>query len=466
MGVTGSANIVVVGGGAAGLAAAVAAEAAGFTCQVLEAQGHLGGRVRTVPLGPDGAFDEGAQMVNGDMTDVLDLAREAKADLTPLPRNGASLCLVDGEPLRMEQLIGIDELYDLLDDQVVRWDSVSEVLRALRLTLKWWTTPWDSVGEAQRGVRHFVDDDAAPPNSLAAALKALLLCEEDHALATAYFTESYAAAPETIDAHALRDLFSRYRSDRDDVEFQIAGGLGPIVDHLAGHLAHAPALNTPVTRVHAGPHHVEVHTNAGVWHADHVIVAVPPTVARAIAFDDRTHGRLAPLFDAFQNGAMIKTALVYDSPFWRLQGLSGTAVFADCPGLTVIDGSPGDGGRPRLIAFQGGPLAKAWAALPPDQRQAALFTHLSKVFGPKAATPSAVADAVWVDHPWCGGGYNATVRVGGDRDALANLAAVDGRIRFAGAELDDAFWGYVEGAIRSGRRATASIIAAPDVKAA
>ncbi|XWN31153.1 MAG: NAD(P)/FAD-dependent oxidoreductase [Devosia sp.] len=460
-----STNLVVVGGGAAGLAAAVAAEQAGLTCQLLEAQGLLGGRVRTVPLPSGGVFDEGAQMVNGDMTATLSLAREANVDLSPVPRNGISLCLVDGQPLRMETFIGIDEIYTLLDEHVVRWDSMGEILRALWLKLKWWSTPWESLGEAHRGVRHLVEGDAAPPDSLAAALKALLLCKEDHALAYAYFTEAYGAAPETIDANALKDLFSRYQSERDDLEFQIASGFGSIIQHLANQLRHTPKLNTPVNALRALPDHVEVITGSGVWQADHVIVAAPPTAARTIAFHTQERQRLDTLLNAFQDGAMIKTALIYDTPFWRLAGLSGTAVFADCPGLSVVDGSPCDGHHPRLLAFQGGPRANAWAALPPEARRGQLLAQISMAFGPAAAAPCAMAEAVWVDHPWCGGGYNATVRVGGYRDAVEELAAIDGRIRFAGAELDDAFWGYVEGAIRSGRRVATSVIETRHAKA-
>ena len=96
--------------------------------------------------------------------------------------------------------------------------------------------------------------------------------------------------------------------------------------------------------------------------------------------------------------------------------------------------------------------------MPSDDRQARLLRHLSRAFGEGIPAPREVAEAVWVDHPWSGGGYNATVRVGGDPDAIARLAAWDGRVRFAGAEVDDRFWGYVEGAIHSGRRAIARII--------
>ena len=127
----------------------------------------------------------------------------------------------------------------------------------------------------------------------------------------------------------------------------------------------------------------------------------------------------------------------------------------------VIDASPDNGLPPRLIAFQGGPLACDWATLPPDARQARLLHHLSRAFGERALTPRDVAEAVWVDDPWSGGGYHATIRTGSNPDAIARLAAWGNRVRFAGAEVDDLFWGYVEGAIHSGRSAVARIIGKP-----
>ena len=454
----GHVNVVVVGGGAAGLAAAVAAEEAGLTCQLLEAQERLGGRVRTVPLATGGVFDEGAQMVNGDMQGVLALAARGGLHLSPIPQTGIGLCIVGEESLRAEDLTSADEIHELLEDQVVRWDSVGEALRALRLKLQWWNTPWESFGEAGRGLRLLLEKRSVPRDSLAAALRALLLSPEEHAIAFSLFSEIYGGPPEEISAHAVRDTFSRYASERDDVEFQVRGGMVKVIDQLAAGLRHTPRLKAPVRRIRATPDGVAVTTDTDVWTADNVVVAVPPPVARRIAFEIDGSDTLDELLSSFAAGDMIKTALVFDTAFWRLNGLSGGATFGDPAGLTVIDASLDEDLPPRLIAFLGGPLARDWAALSLETRQALLLRHLSRAFGEPALTPREVAEAVWVDHPWSGGGYNATVRTGGNPDAIARLAAWDGRVRFAGAEVDDLFWGYVEGAIHSGRTAIARIV--------
>ena len=454
----GAVDVIVIGGGAAGLAAATAAEEAGLSCQLLEAQDRLGGRIRTVPLQSGGVFDEGAQMLNGDMLGVLDLARRAGLHLSPIPQTGIDL-LVDGREIqRAEDLISVDEIYALLEDEVVRWDSIGEAFRAVCLKLKWLTTPWESIGEVGRAIRLAVEPRTVPRDSLAAALRALLLSSDEHAMAVSLFTEVFGAALADVNVHAARDVFSRYASERDDLEFQVRGGLGTVIDLLAFDLQHTPQLGTPVQRVRATRDKVEVTTGTGAWTADHVVVAVPPPVARRIVFDLDGSAVLDGLLASFTAGDLIKTVLVFETAFWRLKGLSGGITFADPAGLAVVDASPDQDLPPRLVVFQGGPLARELAALPPDDRQARLLRHLSRAFGEGMPAPREVAEAVWVDHPWSGGGYNATVRIGGDPDAIARLAAWDGRVRFAGAEVDDRFWGYVEGAIHSGRRAIARII--------
>lgn len=455
---TNDVNVLVVGGGAAGLAAAAAAEQAGLTCQVLEAQDRLGGRVRTVPLESGGVFDEGAQLVNGDMGAVLEIAAQAGLQPAPVARGGIDLCLVGNETLRAEDLISLDEISELLAEQVVRWDSFGEALRALRLKWKWWNTPWESLGEAGRGLKLLVEKRPFHRDSLAAALRALLLSPEEDAMAFSLFTEVLGGPPEEINAHAVRDLFARYGSERDDAEFHFSRGMVAIIEQLASSLSHTPRLSTPVRRIRCVSDRVEITTDTGAWTADAVVVAVPPTVARSITFDLPGADELAGLLSSFRAGDMIKTLLVFDSPFWRLRGFSGGATFADPPGLAVMDGSLGDGSPPRLIAFQGGPLAREWATLPQNEREVRLLRHLSRAFGGQVLAPREISEAVWVDHPWCGGGYNASVRTGGDPDAVACLANWGGRVRFAGAEVDDRFWGYVEGAIHSGRAAIALII--------
>ncbi|MEJ6395371.1 NAD(P)/FAD-dependent oxidoreductase [Gymnodinialimonas sp. 2305UL16-5] len=444
-------NVIVVGGGAAGLAAAAEVERHGLTCQLLEAQARLGGRIHSAPVADDVPFDRGAQMINGDMTEVLALARTAGLHCAPIPATGRALCVIDGEVMDRDALISEQEMEELLHNQVRRWDSPSQILRSLWRIYHWWTSPWDSFGEAKRGVQHVVRRQTAPKGSLAAMIERLLLDEEDAALVTSILTEHYGADPATLDAKAFHAGLDRYASERDDLEFHFPAGMGAIVDALAAQLAHHPTLETAVTSIRAERSGLRVITDGRTWHADRVIVAAPPPVARQIEWDIENAEMLIPLLDAFQGGDLIKTALVYDTAFWRLNGWSGDVSFDDPSGLAVADTSFDDGSLPRLTAFLGGPTARARAALPHETRQSRLLADLARAFGDQARHPCAIHEANWVDDPWSAGGYNASVRLGGIPDAAAKLAQWHGPVRFAGAELDTTFAGYVEGAIRNGR---------------
>ncbi|MEO0429081.1 MAG: NAD(P)/FAD-dependent oxidoreductase [Pseudomonadota bacterium] len=452
-----SVNVVVVGGGAAGLAAAVAAESRGLTCQVLEARDRLGGRVFTTSLSDDERFDRGAQMVNADMVSVLELAEAANLPVLPIPGTGISLRLIGEDVCRDDELISAEEIYEVLDGVIVSYATPEEQLDAVRQKLTWWTTPWESPGEAWRWLRWVFRRSEAPAESVAAALGASLLCREDHALARSIVTEGYSAAPEDLDARALRIAMRRETSDRNDMEFQFPDGMGGIIDYLSSRLHHVPRLRTAVSEVKVGARHVDITTNRGKWRADAVIVTAPPPAARHISFFSERAEELSELLASFQTGAVIKMQLSYRHAFWRRRGLSGSAVFSDPAGMAVVDTSLDTGAPPRLTAFLGGPEARIWAALPADQRHRRLMSHLSRAFGSDAQRPTQIVEAAWIDDMWSGGGYNATVRVGGAHDAALRLSRWSGRLRFAGAELGAHFAGYVEGAIRSGREAAENV---------
>ncbi|MEM8755501.1 MAG: FAD-dependent oxidoreductase [Pseudomonadota bacterium] len=431
-------NLIVVGGGAAGLAAAGAAERAGLSALLLEAQDRLGGRIATRPLESGGVFDEGAQMANRDMRAVLELARRAGLTLSRFRDAGRAVCVFGDRTASTEAFMSMDDVHERLR----RGGSPLARLRR--------------VGSA---VRSALGGRPARPESLADTLADLSLSPEETALAASILTELFGRAPEALDAWAVRDVDGRYASERSDMEFQIVEGMGRIVEALAGELQRPPVLGEPVLRVEETADGVVVQTAKRRLSCDYAVLAVPPPAARRIDLVAARAEELDGLLGSFVSGDMIKTVLVYRRAFWRAEGLSGHAAFADPAGLVVVDASLDGDGPPRLVAFQGGPAARAAAALDAGTRRDRLLAHLARAFGEEAAAPAETAEAVWVDHPWCGGGYNASVRLGGASDAVARLAAWSGRLRFAGAEFDDRFWGHVEGAIGSGRAAVARIVA-------
>lgn len=459
-------KVIVVGGGAAGLSAAVELEAQGVGCQLVEAQHRLGGRVDTVCAGDLGRVDRGAQMVNGDMSAVLAIARDAGLHCSPVPSTGEDLVVFGNTMVPRRDLIQDEEIEHLLEIQGRRRDPLRALSRSAWLMWKGHAALWKRFRGTRQASSDPIASTHAPKGSLAAAIERLHLCAEDEAIVRTQVCEQYGAEPASLDAIAVSAGLSRYDSERADLEFHFPSGLGEIIAALAARLAHEPVLNASVKTIEVEDDHVVVATGDREWRGDHVIVAVPPTIARTIGFAMQRQARLQEVFRSFQAGDLIKTILIYDHPFWRMNGLSGRATFADPQGFEVVDASFDDGSKPRLAAFLGGPVARIRASLSAQDRQARLLGDLSRAFGSQARTPNALHEAIWVDDPWSGGGYNASVLAGHCSHAVERLANWTGRVRFAGAELDDRFAGYVEGAIRNGRAVAASIIKGNSLAAA
>ncbi|KIC51325.1 NAD(P)/FAD-dependent oxidoreductase [Tateyamaria sp. ANG-S1] len=452
-------KVVVVGGGAAGLAAAAELERLGVSCQVLEAQSRLGGRVHTCARDGDTLFERGAQTINGDMSAVLELAEEAGLHVSPIPATGKDLCLVNGEVLPRDEYVSAHEVEELLYDAIRSWSSPGDAVRSFRSLFHWWTSPWDDFGEARRGLQFVTTRDAPPKGSLGAAIRQLLLHPEEEALIRTMFAEQFGANPDIINGVAVRRLFDAYASDRGELEFQFPAGMSSIISGLAAKLSQRPELNTAITGISAEGNGLYITTKDRQWRAARAIVAVPPSVAQHVAIDVGDDDRLVRLLLAFAPGDIIKSTLVYDRPFWRSKGLSGSITFDAPMGLEVRDTSYETGGVSQLTAFLGGPEARYRANFCKGKREDLLLQDLSAVLGKAASRPIEVHEAVWVDEKWSGGGYNGYIRNGHPSDAARQLADWQGLVKFAGAELDDTFAGHVEGAIRSGRKAAAAVAA-------
>ncbi|HWH13318.1 MAG TPA: FAD-dependent oxidoreductase, partial [Miltoncostaeaceae bacterium] len=81
-----AADVIVVGGGHAGLAAARVLAGAGAAVLLLEARDRVGGRTVTVRDARGDPVDMGGQAVNADMTRVRALADRHGIDIVPLPQ--------------------------------------------------------------------------------------------------------------------------------------------------------------------------------------------------------------------------------------------------------------------------------------------------------------------------------------------------------------------------------------------
>jgi monoamine oxidase len=152
-----------------------------------------------------------------------------------------------------------------------------------------------------------------------------------------------------------------------------------------------------------------------------------------------------------------KFAAVYDEPFWRAAGLSGTAQSLVGPLAEIHDASTASG-QPALFGFLGVSAAQR-AVLDHQALTDACITQLMRIFGPEARTPRATLLKDWTTDP-----LTAT-----RRDAVATghptshagpwvVGPWADRLALAGSETSPSEAGYLAGAIVAAERAVAAVL--------
>lgn len=237
---------------------------------------------------------------------------------------------------------------------------------------------------------------------------------------------------------------------------RIVGGADALARALAATLpAGVIRLQTPVTRIDADTTGVRLQTESGAFDAATAILALPPRRLTALSLAPAPPASLleAAARTPTWMAAHAKFAAIYDRPFWREAGLSGTALSQAGPMMEIVDQSPDADGPGVLVGFV------SWSA---RKRQAdaaglrdAALAQLERLFGAPAARPVETAFQDWsFDIETASEADQAPLRhhpVYGD-PALSQAWA-GGRLIPAGAETSAQSGGLIEGAMLSGARA-------------
>lgn len=407
-----AAEVIVIGAGAAGIAAARALTQAGVAVAVLEARGRVGGRVATAALRGH-AVDLGAHWLHA-------------GPINPLVRLGEAR----GEPLRI----------------AAQASHVRVGRRAGR------PSEAAALGRAFAAADRAMSDGAArggPDRPAAGALPPGLgpwgrRVELVHGLVSG----------RPLDAVSLQDFPSMEYGDN---RF-IAGGYGGYLARLAQGLP--IALDSPVTGIDWAGSGVRVAlADGGVRTARAVIVTIPTMVLRdASLFTPALPPAVAAAIAGFSVGIYEHAVLHWPScPFRgadRLASLVGGPF--PVPGLlTRIDGTP-------FHYFElDAPMAASLDArrAGPDGVRRLVRRALEQHFGARALHDLSIpVVSEWRHDPWSRGSW-AVVPPGHAGARLSLHAPVGERIWFAGEALSRLQWGTAGGAYAEGLRAGAEVAA-------
>lgn len=195
--------------------------------------------------------------------------------------------------------------------------------------------------------------------------------------------------------------------------------------------------------------------------ASHVIFAVPPRLLEASVLWSPALGsatarrwRDTPTWMA----PHAKFIAVYPHPFWRDDGLSGTAQSMAGPLAEIHDATTASG-RAALFGFIGIP-AEQRATLGRDIIEAACLRQLGDLFGSKAAHPVTTLFKDWARDPLTATIDDMSAGVHLTSGALPwSVEGWEGQLFLAASETSRNAPGYLAGAIDAGMRAAGEVLA-------
>lgn len=441
-----SAEVVVIGAGVAGLAAAVTLRENGRDVQVLEARQRVGGRVWTIrePFS-DGLYAEaGAEYVNGGHTWVdTFLRRYGLLDgRTPVsPRMYA---------FRGERVIG---------SSVARFGPrVASDLRRL--------------GRRAAQLGRFIPDPARPWEAASAEeLDRRSVAQWLDELDLHPTTRAYLDVWHRLDYAVENTEVSLLQFARDERLYGIEGaralsrprgGMDLLPEAMAAELGLCVHLGANVTAIHRNDRGVDVYYDGlvpeGQVHASRVILAIPPSVARTIEFSPPLPDAQASAMANLRYGHIVKVLLQYRRRFWRDHGRI-RGVMTDLPFLSAWDATRDQPGERGIFGiYTAGADGARLAEMPEPRRVSWCLDQLDQLFPCSSSLFEQGVSAAWDAEPFSGGTYSYFAP-GEMRRFAPVLAEPFGRLHFAG-EQTDPWQATMNGALASGVRAAREVLGA------
>jgi len=239
---------------------------------------------------------------------------------------------------------------------------------------------------------------------------------------------------------------------------RIDGGPSALIDAFAAKLAPDQIqLNHQVTAIsHKGSHiTVFADSSEGPIFLDtkHLALALSPRLCASIHFDPALSGPIKTFLDDTPTwmAAHAKFTALYDTPFWRSAGLSGSAMSRRGPMVEIHDISPPSGGHYALFGFVGLDAAARKKAGSQTLHQACL-DQLGDIFGPPARSPIDARLQDWSEEPFTATPADQAPLAGHPTYGLhdrPDAPWVDS-LHFISAEAASDNGGLIEGALQCG----------------
>ncbi|MES1256646.1 MAG: NAD(P)/FAD-dependent oxidoreductase [Acidobacteriota bacterium] len=433
--------VLVAGAGLAGLAAARDLLMFGADVTVVDARDRVGGRVWTMRDG----FQEhqhaeaGGDLIDEDQQEIHDLCRELGLPLKRILRGGFAMVQADGaEPphvISRHAAQGWARLSGALGDAI----------RLYRLAERRWDSPL-ATSLARRSVAAWLDEVRADAELRRSArgLRGFFLAD-----------------PEELSLIALVDQFATDGAAASGSLYRIQGGNDRLPLALAAQMGDRLRLQTDLVALS----HRGAAVRASLKHGgataqvacDYVVLALPATALRRVPITPALPSAQHEAFARLKYGRATRTLLQFSERRWRSPGRP-RAFGSDLPFGAVWEANEEQRGRAGILSLlAGGSASDATQSILARDGAKGLVDALAWL-GPQRADLVAAKHVVWEHDPWVRGGY-AYFDPGFDPALRPWLARPTGRLFFAGEHTSIRWQGYMNGAVESGRRAAAEIVA-------
>ncbi|XP_036913144.1 amine oxidase [flavin-containing] B isoform X3 [Sturnira hondurensis] len=358
-------DVVVVGGGISGMAAAKFLHDSGLNVVVLEARDRVGGRTYTIRNEMVKYVDLGGSYVGPTQNHILRLAKELGLETYK-----------------------VNEVEYLIHHVKIPSDAP-------------WKAPlaeeWDHMTMKELLDKICWTESA---KNLATLFVNLCVTAETHEISALWFLWYVKQCGGTT------RIISTTNGGQ---ERKFVGGSGQVSERIMDLLGDRVKLERPVTHIDQTGENVLVETlNHEVYEAKYVISAIPPSLGMKIHFSPPLPMMRNQLITRVPLGSVIKCIVYYKEPFWRKKDYCGTMIIEgeEAPVAYTLDDTKPDGNYPSIIGFILAHKARKLARLSKEERLNKLCDLYAKVLGSQEALkPVHYEEKNWCEDQYSGGCY-------------------------------------------------------------
>ena len=456
-------DVLIIGGGLSGLAAGnYLYEHGEKNFIILEARDRVGGRTWTINH-KNHPVDVGGAYVGPFQNRILRLAREFGIQTYRIDNKGKNILrFSNGHRLEYSKTIptpiGIFNLLDLnyllcrtqeLCEQisnVTPWSNAELMNKFDSMTVEVWLDTLAETNEAKEIYR--------------AAVRTIVCVEPSEVSMFAWLTYINNGC----------GIMRLCEVENGAQERKFLGGSQQISDRLCDKLGtDRVLLNHAVQDVHWSPNSEFVQVmceNHRQFTCRHLIIALAPSLYKTINFQPALPDKKLEATQRMYMGSIIKTITVFDRPYWKEAGFSGsilnTAQVAE-PVVFSYDDSAKAKQFYALMGFVVADSSRKWAQHTREERRLAVCEQYAQAFHcPQMLTGCRdYIEQNWSDEKFSGGCYTDIMPpnlLSSLKDQLRTPCGDHGQILFAGTELATRFSGYMDGAVQAGERAAFDLL--------